>query len=376
MKIGRNLVDLAQEIARQAETKKDYIVRTDVIQPAVEDDKLTLRIGNKGHFAVGDIAHDQIGEHTGIPRKYYDRMRAENPILLATNIDAWFQKYPAPRMTRMLDGRCRAFLSDKFNRLDNIDFAEAMLPTVQERGLKIMSCEITEKRLYIKAVDEKLFRDVPVGFKMGDGTHKIFDTCAPVICLGNSEVGFGRLFVETGVYTQACTNMAMFAKGGMRRSHVGARHKLVEELGCEELDEIMTDATRRKTMEALWLQVRDVIASAFDQKVFAKRCEQLAEAAGAKIEGKVEKVVEMAATRWGLNDGERESVLKHLITGGNLSQYGLHAAITRTAEDVADYDRATELEFLGGKVIELPRHAWQEVSEARPVKAKELAEAA
>jgi hypothetical protein len=53
-----------------------------------------------------------------------------------------------------------------------------------------------------------------------------------------------------------------------------------------------------------------------------------------------------------------------LIEGGSLTQYGLHAAVTRAAQDVADYDRATELEYAGGKIIELPKTEWKVLSEA------------
>lgn len=98
----------------------------------------------------------------------------------------------------------------------------------------------------------------------------------------------------------------------------------------------MSAQTKRKTMEALRLQVRDVIKSAFDEKVIGKRLEGLAEAAGRKIEGRVEKVLEAVQEKFSLDDSERDSVLKHLIEGGNLTQYGLHAAITRSAQDVEE----------------------------------------
>jgi hypothetical protein len=126
----------------------------------------------------------------------------------------------------------------------------------------------------------------------------------------------------------------------------------------------MSAQTKRKTMEALRLQVRDVIKSAFDEKVIGKRLEGLAEAAGRKIEGRVEKVLEAVQEKFSLDDSERDSVLKHLIEGGNLTQYGLHAAITRSAQDVEEYDRATELEYAGGAVLELPRTEWTRLAEA------------
>lgn len=363
MKTGKTLQDLAIEIERQYETKKDFIAPTDKI--GVEPDSkngLTLVLPGKGEFPVNDIAHDQIAGHTKIPRPYYDRMRNEDADLLATNVDRWFKKYPSPQMIRTLDGRNRAFLSDKFAPLDNYDFAGATLPILKQRRLTVMSCEITEKRLYIKAVDEQLFRDVPVGFKMGDGSHRFFTTVAPAVILSNSEVGYGRLVVDTGVYEKVCTNLAMFGK--FRRTHVGARHKMTENFDVEDLDRIMSQATKRKTHEALWLQVRDVIASAFDEKVVRERAEMYEAAGNRAITRKLPDVMEVVQERFGFNDTERDSIFDHLIKGGQLSQYGLHAAVTRASQDVESYDRATELEYIGGKIVELARTEWAQLAEA------------
>ncbi len=364
MKTGRSLTDLAAEIERQAKTKKDYIADTRAISiwEPMKDTPIAMRVdGLDTCFPISDIAHDQIAEHVKIPKPYYDRMRREAPGLLKNNIEEWFGRYPAKRMIRTLDGNSRAFLSDKFQPLDNMDFAEATLPVLAKRKLQIQSCEITEKRIYIKAVDEALFRDVPVGYKMGDGSHQIFDTCAPAIILSNSEVGFGRIVVETGVYTRACTNLALWSDGGMKRTHVGARHKMLEGSNVEE---VLSDKTKRKTQEVLWMQVRDVIEAAFNADTIGKRLDKLAATTSNKIEGKVEKVVEVAAERFGLNDGERESVLKYLIERGSLTQYGLHAAVTRSAQDVADYDRATNLEYFGGAIVDLTAGEWRQMAQA------------
>jgi hypothetical protein len=369
MKTGKTIQELAAEIQRQANSKHDYVATTEAMSivadfetaPTGSVPSVSLKLGDKGNFPLNDIAHDQIAEHVKVPKPYYDRMRKEAPHLLATNIDHWFRKYPAKRLVRTLDTRARAFLSDKFpTDLDNIDFANALLPVIADRKLNVMSCELTEKRLYIKAVDERLYRDVPVGYKMGDGSHKIFDTCAPCIILSNSEVGFGRMVVETGVYTRGCTNLCLWANGGMKRTHVGARHQIADGVDVD----LLTDATKKKTFEALWMQVRDVLGAAFEDKQITRRLEQLQATSENKITGKVDEVVEVAAKHFGLNDGERENVLKHLIEGGSLTQYGLHAAVTRSAQDADSYDRATELEYLGGKIIELPKTDWARLAEA------------
>jgi hypothetical protein len=366
MKLGKTLTELAVEIERQAKSKRDFIASTrNTLMVPHPDGNIAMDIGDKGQYPVNEIAHRQIAEHTGVPAKYYDRMRAEAPELLIRNINHWFRENPSTRLNRTLDGRVRAQLSDKYSTLDNYDFAQAVLPILGQRNLIVHSSEITERRLYIKAVDEQLFKDVPVGYKMGDGSHKIFDTCAPAAILSNSEVGFGRLVVETGIYTGGCTNLALFAAGGMRRTHVGARHIMTENLAVEDLDEVLSDQTKRKTMEALWLQVRDVLASAFDEAIVQKRLEKLAATAENMIPARnVEKVMEVVQERFTLTSDERGSVFEHLINGGSLSQYGLANAITRTAQDAADYDRATELEYLGGKVFELPRTDWEALAEA------------
>jgi hypothetical protein len=364
VKTGKTLQELAQEIERQAKTKRDYVAGTGLVKVEPIEKGLAVTIGDKGTFPVSPIAHDQIAEHTGIPKKYYDKCRETDPELLATNVDRWFKRFPAPRLWRTLDSKNRAFLSDKFQCFDNHDFANAALPVLLRRKLNVVSCEVTEKRLYIKAIDEALFRDVPVGHKMGDGSHQIFDTCAPVVILANSEVGFGRYTIDTGVYTRACTNLALFSKGGLKRTHIGARNKLAEGVDVANLEDILSDEAKRKTLEALFLQSRDVINAAFDPGVIGKRLEQLAATSGVKITGKVEKVVEVTRERFGLTEVEGESVLKFLIEGGSLTQYGLHAAVTRSAQDAESYDRATELEYAGGAIVELKPHEFERLAEA------------
>lgn len=74
------------------------------------------------------------------------------------------------------------------------------------------------------------------------------------------------------------------------------------------------------------------------------------------------KIVEVLAQRFTLNDSERSGVLRHLISQGDLSGYGLVNAVTHYSQEVEDYDRATDFEVLGGKLIELPDGEWRELS--------------
>jgi len=45
-----------------------------------------------------------------------------------------------------------------------------------------------------------------------------------------------------------------------------------------------------------------------------------------------------------------------------LNRFGLFNAVTRAAQDIESYDRATELERVGAQVIELERSEWRELA--------------
>lgn len=368
MKTGRTLEQLAAEITRQAATKQDFLAMQGGMRMT---DDVQLQLGTKTdtkRFQIGDIAHDQMATALGIPRDYYKKMKADVPALLAANVNGWLDKAPEEkRMVRTLDGRARALLSSRYRPLDNVDIAEAVLPVLLDRKLWIASCEVTERRLYIKAVDGQIHRDCPTGRAMGDGKHHFFDTISPAVIITNSEVGLGALAVETGTFTKACTNMAMIADRGMKRKHVGGGAGRVE-LG-EDAYAMLSEGTKALTDRAVWAQVRDVVAASFDAEKFRGLVDQLGTMAEQKIEADLTKVVEVAQKTFSWTDGERGSVLKHLIQGGDLTRYGLFNAITRTAEDIGDYDRATDFERMGGQVIELPKHDWQKIAEAEPMKA-------
>lgn len=365
MKVGKSLVELATEIERQKQSKRDFVVPAK--QLSVESNGQTSMIISGEKFPVGNIAHEQLSSKLEIPKKYYDKMREKAPKLLDANLNHWLQSdhfddkgNVVPNkafMVRTLDGSARAFVSDKFNRdLDYCYFAEALLPVLTELDLMIVSCDITERKIYIKAVSKDIEKDIPTGAKMGNG-HTIFNTLVPAITCGNSEVGFGTMFVNTSVITRQCTNLATFADRSMRKYHVGSRHD-----SSEIAYELFSDKTKNLTTAATFSQLKDVVKAAFDRAKFDALCEKIAGTAEQKIEGDIPKVIELTAKQFNMNDKEQNSILKYLIQGGDLTRYGLSSAVTRTAEDLADYDRASEFEKFGGQIIELPKTDWEKIA--------------
>lgn len=364
MRRGITLQELALEVDRQSQAKRDFVASTENIEMLFYDDgetrKHQLSLGGGEHVLdITQLGHDQIAGHIDIPAKYYKRMQTEAPDLLRDSVNTWFKKKPEPRMVRTLDGKARAFLSSGYRCMDNDGMLEAVLPPLRDLGVEVMSCQVTPTNLYLKVVDKSYEKDIPTGKHLGDNSHTIFDTICPALVFRNSEVGLGALSIEAGVFTRMCTNLAVFGDRSMRKYHVGARADIGEELYA-----ILSDQTRKITDAALWAQIGDVVKGAFDRARFDAHAESLQEATRDEIKADPVKVVEVTAKKFNFSDNERSSVLQHLIKGGDMTRYGLHAAITRAAEDEPNYDYASYMERAGGKVIELPRNEWTELLQA------------
>ncbi|HXP76569.1 MAG TPA: hypothetical protein VN823_20695, partial [Stellaceae bacterium] len=215
-------------------------------------------------------------------------------------------------------------------------------------GLRIVSCEVTENRLYIKAVTDRVQREVK--------SRRVGDVVEAGVMISNSEVGLGSVLVSPFAHFLLCTN-GMVREGGKRWNHIG-RH-------ADEKDEVyalLTDETRQADDKALLLKVRDTIRASLDEGLFTRWVDRLEGTTERKLEGDVTKAVEVLSNRLSLTQDEQSSVLRHLIEGGDLSQYGLINAVTRTAEDAQSYDRATELEMAGATVLDLKPTEWRDLA--------------
>lgn len=100
------------------------------------------------------------------------------------------------------------------------------------------------------------------------------------------------------------------------------------------------------------MKIEDTVRAAVDEARFNALVQKLRDAKEAPIlPAAAPKVVELAAKEFNIRQNESEGILGHLIAGGDLSLYGLANAVTRHAQDVQSYDRSTELEATGYKII-------------------------
>lgn len=355
MKTAKTLTELAQELDRQKDNKNDFIADTRELSVSTNG-AFVLNVSggpSSSGLPVAKSAQRQITDRVGIPAKYADRLAEEAPELLATNINHWFENKPERRMVRQLDGVNRAFLSDRYQRIDNLDVANAVVPVLQEEvakhGMELVSCEVTAAKLYIKATTPRLSREV----------SKKDDIVQAGVVITNSEIGFGAVRVEPLLYRLWCLNGCVINDLRFSRHHVGARAS-----SEEAIYQLLSDEALAADDNAILLKVRDVVRAALSETVFNNAVDRLVETTERKIEGDVVKAVEVLGKTVGLTQGENTGVLKHLIEGGDLTQYGLLNAVTRFSQDVDNYDRASDLERIGGKVLDLAPGAWREIAQA------------
>jgi hypothetical protein len=336
MKNGKTIQELASEIQRQQLAKRDFLIDASKINAFVNAENLELGFPIKDNDSelftapLTKIGHIQLGQYCDIPKKYYDMM-LPHPQLLATNVQHWLKGSGDKRMVRTLDGKVRAILSDKYRRLDNYDLATQVLPMLLEAGATIESCEITESRLYIKAVTHKVQSEIKTG-----------DIVSAGIIISNSETGQGSLSIKPLVYRLVCMNGAIADDYAMRKYHAGRGMEM------EQIE--FSNETIRAEDTAFWLKVRDLVKFSLNSVTFEKIVQSMRESTE-RIIIAPEKAIELISKKFVFNQNETSNVLSHLIQGGDLTSWGLGNAVTRMAQDVPSYDRSTELESIGYQIM-------------------------
>ena len=352
MKQGKTLNELVRTVTEQVKSRHDYIADTRNVRFKASEGGVHMDLQKPSGaetFGMTDLFHNQVSTNMRIPKAYYDRMKQESPELLAHNVNHWMQNEPQKRMVRTLDKKARAFMSDKYRPLDNYDLMNAILPRLSDVELEVMSCELTDTRLYIKAVSPKATGEIKKG-----------DVVQAGVVISNSEVGAGALSVLPLLFRLVCTNgMIREDANQMRKYHTGKRNE--GDMGSWE---VFSDETRKQSDKSLFMQANDLVNQFLTREYVDRLLIPLREAADMMIENmNLPEVVERTAKTFTLTEDEGSGIMRFLATGGDMSKWGLANAITRMAQDVPDYDRATELERIGGQLIDLPAKQWAVLSE-------------
>ncbi|MBR0287372.1 MAG: DUF932 domain-containing protein, partial [Selenomonadaceae bacterium] len=317
MKQGKTLAQLGRELQRQRLNRQDFLADTRSLEVETNSYGSTLQLSLDDKplsFTVGETAHQQIAARLNIPLRYYKKMQEDAPDLLDRNINTWFERTPERRMIRVLDGNVRAFLSDRYRRLDNLELCAAVLPVISEmKNSVIESCEVTPTHLYLKVVNRRLKAQVRVG-----------DVVQAGFVVSNSEVGLGSLRVEPLVFRLVCKNGLICKDLAQKKYHVGRQVNSSDDSAYE----LYSEETLAQDDKTFFLKVQDIVRSAVDEARFLLTVDKMRDATQIPLKHEPVKAVELLADKFQLTENERGDILRQLFMGADNSRYGLVNAVT------------------------------------------------
>jgi len=359
------LADLADLLAKQQARKVDLIASPSMIR--AEDGKLVIKGTDPiiepsgvttadGVYYVTNVCDDGISERLGIPRAYLRRLRESNVALYDANINGWLSQETKPTMVRAFRsfeqggvGIARAYLSDRYSRLDNLDALAATLEGLSEAGVELspenMTCDLTERRMTVRVTAPQIAALAPELLKgyrspftgqTGDENPTVFAG----FILSNSETGGGAWTITPRLVVQVCDNGMKITKDAMRAVHIGVK---------QDEGVLWSSDTQRKALDLVVARTRDAVAQFLNIEYMTKTIKKLTEAAGKPVET-VDEVKTMGKAL-ALSEEHINGILGKFIKGGQMTVGGVSQAITAFAQEVEDADDAYLLETAGSKLL-------------------------
>ena len=275
------LADLAGLLREQQARKVDIVAPATAIRsrggqlvidgtdPQFAADGITMTAGT---YTPTEVCDQGLADKLGIPAAYLRRLREQRPGLYDANVNGWLDADPRKFLIRCLrpalgtgPGAARAFLSDGYRRIDNLDVLLAALDGVRAAGVpvEIDGCDLTERRMYVRVVCEQvaalapaLLADYRSPFTGASGADN------PVVFAGfvisNSETGCGAFTLTPRLVVQVCRNGMTITKDAIRAVHLG-----------ERLDEgvvTWSGNTLDKTLALITARTTDAVATFLDPR--------------------------------------------------------------------------------------------------------------
>lgn len=340
-----------------------------------------------GLYLPTRLADEQIADRLGIPNHYVRRLREERLDLWDANVNGWLRgtvevapapiellareigggATPDPRsfLLRMFRddsgvGVLRAFLSQTYRIIDNLDVLTAALEGVAAAGVNVdvVGCDLTERRMSIKIAAPEVAALAPVllanyrtpfddtnptraaqaaahGWLAPDDRPTVFAG----FVISNSETGGGAFTITPRLIVKVCRNGLTITKDALRNVHLGGR-----------LDEgiIQWSAeTQQRSLSLVTSQTRDAVATFLNVDYVKAAVAGIEEKAGKPIEGDPIKAVQSVAKTLRYSNERTEAIVSMFVRSADLTAGGIMQAITAHAQTVEDADVAADLEADG-----------------------------
>ncbi len=303
--------------------------------PELGPDGVTMTAGS---YLPTEVCDRGIADKLGIPAAYLRRMREQAPGLYDANVNGWLERDDRRFLIRCLradggGGAARAFLSDGYKFIDNLDVLMAALDGVRQSGrpVEVDGCDLTGRRMYVRVVCETVQALAPA--LLGDYRSPFTGARGadnPVVFAGfvisNSETGCGAFTLTPRLVVQVCRNGMTITRDAIRAVHLGER------LG--EGVVTWSGNTQDKSLALITAKTTDAVAAFLDPGYVQAAVRQVERDAGHELAGPPE-AVRTVSPRLRFTDAQQNDVLAHFIRGGDITAGGMLHAVTSVAPTTA-----------------------------------------
>lgn len=362
------LEDMAKLLQEQQTRKVDMVVGPRTVhfehgrlivhgvEPLLAPDGVTPA---DGLYRPTGIADDGLSDKFGVPRQYLARMREHAVDLYDANLNGWLHRTPADKryLLRALrgdnggEGIARAWLSDGYKRVDNLDALMATLEGVRRAGVEvdIDGCDLTDRRMYVRIVCEQVRALAPRllhGYRSPFTGESGADN--PVVFAGfvitNSEVGHGAFSITPRLVVEVCRNGMTMNRDAVRSVHLGGR-----------LDEgvvTWSAATQQRNLDLISSKTADAVAQFLERGYVEAKLDEIEREAGAPVRDP-QKTIEVLGDQLAFSESQRTEILNHFIRGGDPTAGGVMQAVTSVARGIDDADTAHDMETKAMRALAL-----------------------
>lgn len=322
-------------------------------EPVLGPDGVTMTTGT---YAPADLCDQGIADKLGIPAAYLRKLREHKPTLYDANVNSWLEGDERRFLLRCLRGRngtgaARAFLSDGYKIIDNLDVLLAALDGVRQSGfpVRIDGCDLTERRMYVRVVCEQVAVMAPLllaGYRSPYTGASGADN--PVVSAGfvltNSETGCGAFALTPRLVARVCDNGMTITRDAARAVHLG-----------ERLDEgvvTWSGNTLDKVLALITAKTTDAVTTFLDPAYVEQQVRAMERTAGHPV-ADPQQMIETVSARLRFTGAQQHDILDHFIRGGDLTAGGVMHAVTSAAQIQDDADTAHEMESAALRALDL-----------------------
>jgi len=373
MQQAMTVMEMAQQVnqATVDNLKNDLIVDTSTSARVVltdgfgpPSDRLRMEVtdhdGKAHHFTINEHAHRQIAAKIKVHWSHYRRCLDDHVDLYIDTVNKLFEREPKECMFRMFGDRLRAVLSSRYRRIDNLEVLSQTLPVISNLDTVVLGSNVNDNYMNMKV----LFRDENLRHTVAkaNGNERVV---LPGFRLSNSETGQGSLKLEGFFYDSYCTNGCVFGVDNLfnfSRTHIGSKLDAGADL------QILSSETIEQENKLIIAQLSDCMRSLSNPDNVQKLADHLILAANTEQVKKPIEAINMITKEFQLSEIEHQKALETFLRDADFSKFGLASAVTEIANeaDICTYDRANEIESIGGKILNFGDAMWNRIVNLEP----------